>query len=154
MKKSFQSAFGCTNVQKDFFYLGINLILWMQPWAVTATLKCSSKGHLSFFLYLPSSGIAPCVRTAGTVHDAYTWLGPAYWGLLLLYPLSHHGWMPLKVVNKQKRLTKCRTVDKIRLECVYFIVNFFLQLRNLNYLKEDWVIVLMIMSRKKICILF
>ena len=27
---------------------------------------------LHFFLYPPSSGIAPCVGSAGTVHDAYT----------------------------------------------------------------------------------
>ena len=27
---------------------------------------------INFFLYPPFSGIAPCVGTAGTVHDAYT----------------------------------------------------------------------------------
>ena len=29
-----------------------------------------------FFLYPPSSGIASCVGTAGTLHDAYTWCSP------------------------------------------------------------------------------
>ena len=31
----------------------------------------------SAFFYPPSSRIASCVGTAGTVHDAYTWHGPA-----------------------------------------------------------------------------
>ena len=34
-------------------------------------LKCSQ-----LFLYPPSSGIASCIWTAGTVHDSYTWRGP------------------------------------------------------------------------------
>ena len=32
---------------------------------------------LLLFYYPPSSGIAPCVGIAGTVHDSYTWHGPA-----------------------------------------------------------------------------
>ena len=37
---------------------------------------CKSKPPI--FLYLPSSWITPCVGTAGMVHDAYIWGGPAY----------------------------------------------------------------------------
>ena len=43
-----------------------------KPMIRSTTKRQNEKDQNDIFLYPPYSGIAPCVGTAGTVHDAYT----------------------------------------------------------------------------------
>ena len=61
-------------------------ILWIK-WCV----HFGNYSDYYYFLYLPFSGIAPCVGTADAVHDKWQLV----WTLSYAYPLSHHGWIYL-----------------------------------------------------------
>ena len=53
-------------------------VLVFGSWVVKHSISNAPLIFKDRLFYPPSSEIAPCFGTAGTVHDAYTWQGPAY----------------------------------------------------------------------------
>ena len=54
------------------FHRYINIFRFLNYFVIKDNRHLASLRELLFFKYPPSSGIAPCVGTAGRVHDTYT----------------------------------------------------------------------------------
>ena len=65
------------NITSDDIIAGNGSILG--AYFIFACRKPKNIDIFYFFLYLPSSGIAPCVGTADALHDSYTWRSPTYY---------------------------------------------------------------------------